>query len=81
LPYIVRVDAERGWVWIATAGADALLRFFHDEERFAVHPYPTPNSIVRHLDLDAETGALWLSYGSFPAVHPKIVKAEVVPAD
>lgn len=78
LPYIVRVDAERGWVWVATAGADALLRFFPDEERFAVHPYPTPRSIVRHLDLDSETGTLWLSYGNFPPAHPKIVKAEVV---
>jgi virginiamycin B lyase len=78
LPYIVRVDAERGWVWIATSGADALLRFFPDEERFTVHPLPTPRSIVRHLDLDPATGTLWLSYGNFPATHPKIVKAEVI---
>lgn len=75
LPYIVRVDAVRGWVWVATAAADVLLRFFPGEERFTVHPLPTPFSLVRHMHLNHETGALWLSYGNFPAVTPKIVRA------
>ncbi len=75
LPYIVRVDARRGWVWVATAAADALLRFHIAEERFTVHPYPTPRSLVRHMTLDKATGDLWFSYGNFPAVSPKIVKA------
>ncbi len=75
LPYIVRVDAARGWVWIATAGADALLRFHLADERFEVFPYPTPRSLVRHMTLDAESGDLWLAYGNFPPVTPKIVRA------
>lgn len=78
LPYIVRVDARRGWVWIATAAADAVLRFFPAEERFTVHPLPSPRSLVRHMELDPETGTLWLSYGNFPAVTPKIVRVEPV---
>lgn len=75
LPYIVRVDADRGWVWVATAAADALLRFHLADESFTVHPYPTPRSLVRHMTLDKATGDLWFSYGNFPAVSPKIVRA------
>lgn len=75
LPYIVRVDGDRGWVWIATAGADALVRFHVAEERFEVFPYPTPRSLVRHITLDAESGDLWLAYGNFPPISPKIVRA------
>lgn len=76
LPYIVRVDSERGWIWIATAAADALLRFFIDDERFEAYPLPTPKSLVRHMELDGASGTLWLSYGNFPAVTPKIVRVD-----
>ena len=76
LPYVVRVDAERGWVWIATAGADALIRFFPDEERFTIHPLP-PRSLVRHLHLAEAAGTLWLATGNFPAVDPQIIRVEV----
>ena len=74
LPYIVRVDAARGCVWIATAGADALLRFDIAGEKTESFLYPTPRSLVRHMTLDADSGDLWLAYGNFPPITPKIVR-------
>jgi virginiamycin B lyase len=78
LPYVVRLDEERGAAWIGTAAADALLRFDLRTERFTVFPLPTPGALLRHMDIDRRTGAVWLAYGASPSRSPaKVARVEV----
>lgn len=76
LPYIVRVDAQRGGVWVATASADAAFWFDITTETFTAYPLPTSRALVRHIDLDPDTGDLWLAHGHAPAFLPKIVRIQ-----
>lgn len=76
LPYIVRVDAQRGGVWIATAAADAAMWFDIATETFTTYPLPTPMALVRHMDLDPDTGDLWLAHGHAPAFDPKVIRLQ-----
>jgi virginiamycin B lyase len=78
LPYVVRLDEERGAAWIGTAAADALLRFDLRTERFTVFPLPTPGALLRHMDIDRRTGAVWLAYGASPSRSPaKVARVEI----
>ena len=78
LPYVVRLDEERGAVWIGTGAGDALLRFDLRTERFTVFPLPTPGALVRHMDIDRRTGAVWLAYGASPSRSAaKVARVEV----
>jgi len=78
LPYVVRLDEERGAVWIGTGAGDALLRFDLGTERFTVFPLPTSGALVRHMDIDRRTGAVWLAYGASPSRSPaKVARVEV----
>jgi virginiamycin B lyase len=78
LPYVVRLDEERGVAWIGTGAADAVLRFDLRTERFTVFPLPTPGTLVRHMDIDRRTGTVWLAYGASPSRSPaKVARVEV----
>jgi streptogramin lyase len=78
LPYVVRLDEDRGAVWIGTGAADALLRFDLATGQFTVFPLPTPGALVRHLDVDRRTGAVWLAYGASPSRSPsRVARVEV----
>jgi virginiamycin B lyase len=70
LPYVVRLDEDRGALWIGTGAADALIRFDLATERFTVFPLPTPGAMVRHLDVDRSNGDVWLAYGASPGRTP-----------
>lgn len=72
LPYIARVDDERGRVWVATGAADALYVFDRRAERFSTVPLPTRGALVRHIDLDPRDGSVWAAYGASPGIPPKI---------
>lgn len=78
LPYVVRLDEERGVAWIGTGAADALVRFDLRTEQFTVFPLPTPGALVRHLDIDRRTGAVWVAYGASPSRSPaRVARVEV----
>ena len=72
-----RVDPRTGVVWVATGGADAVLRFFPETEHFVVHPLPTRSALIRHMELDPKREAAWVAYGNSPAVAPKIARIEI----
>ena len=74
LPYVARVDDERGRVWIATGAADAVFVFDPRTERFTTVPLPTRGALVRHIDVDPRTGDLWAAYGASPGIPPKIAR-------
>lgn len=74
LPYVVRVDADRGTVWIGTGAADALVAFQPETETFTVHPLPSRGALVRHIDIDPRTGDVWAAYGASPGIPPKIAR-------
>ena len=76
LPYVVRIDQNRGTVWIGTGGADAMVSFQPDTEEWTVYPLPTRTALIRHIDINEETGEVWGAYGDSPAVHPKIVRIQ-----
>jgi streptogramin lyase len=77
LPYVVRVDDERGRIWVGTGAADAVFVFDRRAERFATIPLPTRGALVRHIDVDARTGDLWIAYGASPGIAPKIARVRL----
>ena len=34
--------------------------------------------MIRHMDIDPKSGAVWVAYASVPAVHPKIARISVI---
>jgi streptogramin lyase len=75
-PYVVRVDRQRGDVWIGTGAADAVFRFDPRTARFMTYELPTRGALVRHLDIDARTGAVWAAYGASPGVAARVARIE-----
>ena len=74
LPYIARVDDQRGRIWVATGAADAVFVFDPRAERFTTVPLPTRGALVRHIEIDARSGDLWVAYGASPGIPPKIAR-------
>lgn len=77
LPYCARVHPLTGEIWVTLVGADAMARFLPRERRFVLIPMPSRVAMMRHLDFDRETGAVWTTYSSSPGVHPRVVKLEL----
>jgi virginiamycin B lyase len=76
LPYIVRVDAE-GRLVVGTAAADAVLRFDPAAQEWETFPLPTRGALIRHMDLDPDTGDLWVAYSASPGIAAKIARVEL----
>ena len=74
LPYVVRVDQQRGMVWIGTGAADAILAFQPAREHFTIFPLPTRGALIRHIDIVEEAGEVWASYSASPGVPSKILR-------
>lgn len=77
LPYVVRIDDERGRIWVGTAAADAVFVFDPRTERFSTVPLPTRGALLRHVDGDPATGDLWAAYGASPGIMPKIARVRL----
>ena len=76
LPYVVRVDRQRGDVWIGTGAADAVFRFDPRTAQFMTYELPTRGALVRHLDIDPRTGMVWAAYGASPGIAARIASIE-----
>lgn len=74
VPYVARVDARSGAVWIGTAAGDVVLRFDPRTERFTAYPLPSRGALVRHLTIDPRTGDVWLAYGASPGIAARIAR-------
>jgi virginiamycin B lyase len=74
VPYVVRVDQQRGTVWIGLGAGDAMLSFDPATERFESYPLPTRGALIRHIDIDARDGTVWAAYGASPGVPPRILR-------
>jgi virginiamycin B lyase len=70
LPYVVRVDNERGVLWVGTGASDAVYRFDLRTRQFETIMLPSRGALVRHLDIDPRTGDAWLAYGASPGSIP-----------
>jgi streptogramin lyase len=75
-PYVVRVDRQRGDLWIGTGAADAVFRFDPRTAQFTTYDLPTRGALVRHLDIDPRTGAVWAAYGASPGVPARVARIE-----
>ena len=75
-PYVVRVDHRRGDLWIGTGAADAVFRFDPRTEQFTTYALPTRGALVRHLDIDERTGAVWVAYGASPGVAARVARID-----
>ncbi|MFW6078612.1 MAG: virginiamycin B lyase family protein, partial [Gemmatimonadota bacterium] len=74
LPYVVRLDPDRGRVWVGTGAADAVFVFDPERERFDIIRLPTRGALIRHIDVDPATGELWAAYGASPGIPPRIAR-------
>jgi streptogramin lyase len=70
LPYVVRVDDARNVVWLGTGASDAIYRFDRATRSWETITLPSRGALVRHLDIDARTGDLWVAYGASPGTIP-----------
>jgi streptogramin lyase len=70
LPYVARVDDARNVVWLGSGASDAVYRFDRAARTFETIPLPSRGALVRHLDVDARTGDLWVAYGASPGTIP-----------
>ncbi|HEY4612558.1 MAG TPA: hypothetical protein VII11_06210, partial [Bacteroidota bacterium] len=61
-------------VWLATAGSDEVASFDPKAELFTVYRLPTQVAMIRHMDIDPRTGAVWVAYASVPPVNPKVAR-------
>jgi virginiamycin B lyase len=73
-PYIVRVDDQRGWVWIATGQGDVAFRYDTRNQRFTTYHLPSAGALVRHMDIDEKSGVVWLAYGASPGIPARIAR-------
>lgn len=68
-PYVVKVDRQRGYVYVAYATADAVVRFDPSSETFTEYRLPTPFALIRHMGIDDATGDVWVSYHHVPTLR------------
>ena len=59
------------------AAGDAIACFDPKTRRFVEIRLPTADALIRHLDVDPETGAVWGAYSPAPPINPKIVRVEL----
>ncbi|MGH7675491.1 MAG: hypothetical protein ACREMV_09490 [Gemmatimonadales bacterium] len=41
------------------------------------YPLPTRHALIRHMDIDPGSGAVWAAYSPAPAVAPRVVRLEL----
>ncbi len=75
-PYVVRVDRRRGTVWIGTGHGDVVYSFDPAAGAFTAYPLPTRGALVRHIDVDEQTGDLWAAYGASPGIPGKVLRIQ-----
>ena len=74
LPYVVRIDQERGTVWVGTAAGDVMASVDPATGAYQLYPLPTVGALIRHLDVDESTGDVWAAYGASPGIPGKILR-------
>jgi streptogramin lyase len=73
-PYVARVDAQSGRVWLGTGAADAILAWDPEPGRWTTYPLPSRQTLVRHLAIDPRNGDLWIAYGASPGPPSKVAR-------
>lgn len=76
LPYVIRIDQDRGTIWIGTSAGDAVGSFDPATEQFTIYQLPTRGALIRHMDVDDATGDLWAAYGASPGIPGKILRIQ-----
>ena len=74
LPYVVRVDRNRGTVWVGTAAGDLMGSMDPTTGEYTLYTLPTTGALIRHLDVDESTGDAWAAYGASPGIPGKILR-------
>jgi streptogramin lyase len=76
VPYVARVDAASGRVWVGAGAADALFAYDPATRRWETIALPTRGALVRHLAFDPRTRDVWVAYGASPGIDARIARVQ-----